>query len=74
MKVRKHGGTTFHPLATGSIKRANDNRCCCVYCSATGKSTDPGEGIWDTVACSIKTGETWLVHYPELRGKIARRA
>jgi len=71
---REHGGTGFDPLPRKARKHgAVDDLCCCMYCSNDGLAKDNPHGVWDTVATSLTTGETWYVHYPELHGRKMKR-
>ena len=65
---------TFTPLPLEQHRHSTDDRCACVYCSPTMQSSEHvPTGIWDTLATDTATGATWLVHYPELHHRPARR-
>jgi len=62
--------TGFEPLPVEERRGTSDGHgCCCPYCSADAtKSVRDPDGVWDTRATDLTTGETWTVHYPELHG------
>ncbi len=72
--AKKLGNTGFNPLPREQFGHGTDDRCCCRYCSATPMvSGDNPDGVWDTLATNLTTGETWKVHFPELHGRRAKR-
>jgi hypothetical protein len=53
---------------------ASTDFCCCRYCSKTQNvSEDNPDGVWDTLATNLTTGEQWKVHFPELHGREPKR-
>ena len=71
---RVHHNTGFNPLpkeerAHGAV----DDLCCCVYCSKDGTAKNNPDGVWDTLATDLTTGETHKVHFPELHGRRKKR-
>ena len=63
-------GTGFNPLPKGERGHSSDNTCACPWCTDDRKT--PGhnpDGVWDTLATNLDTGETWNVHMPELHGR-----
>lgn len=65
----EHGNTGFTPLPPEEHGHLADDCCACPYCSPDGRMAKCHTGVWDTRATSLATGETWLVHYPELHGR-----
>lgn len=64
----------FTPLPPEEHQHSGDDRCCCEYCSPDRRvSGENPSGVWDTRAVNVATGETWLVHYPELHYRPAQR-
>jgi hypothetical protein len=62
------GNVGFEPLPVEEHRVFFDNSCCCPYCSPDGISRPSVNCLWDTRATNLKTGETWLIHHPELHG------
>lgn len=68
-------GTGFIALPPEEHQHFADDRCACPHCTPDrNMSGHVPTGLWDTRAVDLATGESRLVHYPELHMRPAQRA
>lgn len=72
--ARVINNTGFNPLPKEEFGHGTDNLCCCPYCSKIPSVSEVNpDGVWDTRATDLTTGETWKVHFPQLHGRKPKR-